>query len=195
MASPYPAGPRITCVAGINPAGSGRARLGSTDSLGLEQAREKASVMRSQAQMGFNPLEQLEKVKSTPTFKKFVREKYIPYVKSYKRSWEFDQHTIEKRMIRIWGHKKLNEFKPGDLIDFQSAMVNQGFKPGTVNRYMAIIKHILNTAEKWDYIDSSPTRKVSRMHDAGRQERFLSPDAYSTQSGQSVHGMMDSVPH
>ena len=153
-----------------------QARLGSTDSLGLEQAREKARVMRSQAQMGFNPLEQLEKVKSTPTFKEFVREKYIPYIKSYKRSWEFDQQTIEKRMMRIWGHKKLNEFKPGDLIEFQNTMVNQGFKPGSVNRYMAIIKHILNTAEKWDYIDSSPTRKVSRMYDAGRQERFLSPE-------------------
>lgn len=34
-----------------------QARLGSTDRLGLEQAREKARVMRSQAQMGFNPLE------------------------------------------------------------------------------------------------------------------------------------------
>jgi len=76
-----------------------QARLGSTDSLGLEQAREKARVMRSQAQMGFNPPEQPEKIKSTPTFKEFALEKYIPYVKSYKRSWEYDQQTIEKRMM------------------------------------------------------------------------------------------------
>ncbi|WP_045214450.1 site-specific integrase [Desulfonatronovibrio magnus] len=150
--------------------------IGPTDSMNVDQAREKARALKSQLVMGFDPLAHVEKIKQTPTFKEFTRDKYLPHVKTYKRSWEFDQKTIENRMIKLWGNMRMDEFRPGDLLEFQSTLVNQGFKPGSVNRIMALVKHIFNLAERWEVIDRAPTKNVSKLADNGAKERFLSVD-------------------
>ncbi len=149
-------------------------RIGAADSMNVEQARERAKGMKSSVIMGFDPLAHVEKIKNTPTFSEFIRDKYLPHVKTYKRSWEFDQKTIENRLARAWGGKKMDQFKPGDLLDFQNSLVNKGFKPGTVNRMMALVKHIFNLAERWEIIDRAPTKNICKLADDGAKERFLS---------------------
>ena len=151
-------------------------RIGTADSMTAEQAREKAKGMKSSLIMGFDPMQHAEKIKKTPTFREFTRDKYLPHVKTYKRSWEYDQDLIEKRMLKLWGNMRMDEFKPGDLLEFQSALVNRGFKPGSVNRVMALVKHIFNLAERWEIIQRAPTRNVSKLADNGAKERFLSID-------------------
>ncbi len=151
-------------------------RIGRTDSMTLDQARERAKALKSKVLMGFDVLEHVEKIKQIPTFKEFTRNKYIPHAQTYKRSWQYDQNMIEQKMIRLWGNKRMDEFKPGDLLEFQSALVRQGFKPGSVNRVMALVKHIFNLAERWEVIDRAPTRNVSKLEDNGARERYLSPE-------------------
>lgn len=151
-------------------------RIGSSDSMSIEQARERARGLKSQVVMGFDPMAHVEKIKKTPTFREFTRDKYLPHVKTYKRSWEYDQRAIELRMLKLWGSKRMDEFKPGDLLEFQATLINQGFKPGSVNRVMALVKHIFNLAERWELIDRAPTRNVSRLADNGAKERFLSEE-------------------
>ena len=147
--------------------------IGPSDALTIDQARELARALKSQVVMGFDPLAHVEKIKQTPTFREFARNKYLPHVKTYKRSWEYDRTLINNRMLKLWGTKRMDEFRPGDLLEFQSALVNQGFKPGSVNRVMALVKHIFNLAERWEVIDRAPTKNVSKLADNGAKERFL----------------------
>ncbi|WP_045214308.1 site-specific integrase [Desulfonatronovibrio magnus] len=154
--------------------------IGPSDALSIDQARERARALKSQVVMGFDPLAHVEKIKKTPTFREFTRDKYLPHVKTYKRSWEYDQDLIEKRMLKLWGNMRMDEFKPGDLLEFQSALVNRGFKPGSVNRVMALVKHIFNLAERWEIIQRAPTKNVSKLADNGAMERFLTHQELET---------------
>jgi len=150
-------------------------RIGPTDSISLEDARHKAKQIRSQTLMGFDPREELEKNRSTPTFKEFVQEQYIPYVQVHKRSWEQDQRMLERRVLSLWGSKKISEITREDVQQFQTAFMRAGCKPGTANRYMALVKYIFNLAEQWEVIEKTPARYISKLEDNNHKERYLSP--------------------
>ena len=80
-------------------------RIGKPESINLEDARSRAKALKSQAMIGFDPVAEHEKQKAVPTFKEFIYQQYLPFIKSYKRSWEQDLKMVEHRMIRLWGQK------------------------------------------------------------------------------------------
>ncbi|GAB1409271.1 site-specific integrase [Desulfovibrionales bacterium] len=151
-------------------------KLGTPETVSLEEARSLAKSLKSQAIIGFDPRAMQDKAKATPMFRDFVTNHYLPFVQTYKRSWEQDKTVIDQKMMRLWGHKKMNEFSTQDLIAFQNSLVQGKLKPGTVNRYMALVKYIFNLAERWEIIDKAPTRNTPPLHDANRKERFLTPE-------------------
>ncbi len=151
-------------------------RIGNSESIGLEEARNMARAMKKQTTIGFDPRDVQKRLKTVPTFRDFVNNQYLPHVKTYKRSWEQDKTAIEDKLMRLWGHRKMNEINTQDLVGFQNSLSEGGLKPGTVNRNMALAKHIFNLAERWEVIDKAPTRNVSRLEDNACKERFLTAD-------------------
>ena len=153
-----------------------QARIGPTDSISLEDARHKAKEIRSQTLMGFDPREEFEKYRNETTFKEFIQEQYLPYVKVHKRSWEQDQSMLDLRILSLWGSKKISEITREDVQQFQSTFLRAGCKPSTANRYMALVKYIFNLAEKWEVIERTPARHISRLEDNNHKERYLTPE-------------------
>src|SRR5690554_1721231 len=62
-------------------------KLGSADVLTLSEARQYAQEKQAALAMGINPFEDKKLLKDVPTFAEFVEQSYLPYVKTYKRSW------------------------------------------------------------------------------------------------------------
>ena len=149
-------------------------KIRTPQTIGVEDARSMARSLKSQSVVGFDPHQTQNKLKAVPTFRDFVQTKYIPYIKTYKRSWEYDQTMIDQRLMRLWGTKKLNEISKQNLIDLQNRLCEGGLKPGSVNRIMSIVKYIFALAERWESIDKSPARNISRLEDNNAKERFLS---------------------
>ena len=148
-------------------------RLGDTTSLSLDEARDRARILKSKVLMGFDVQQHIEKIKQMPTFAEFVRDQYLPHAKNTKRSWEYDKARIDDKMIRLWGSKPMNEFTVTDLLQFQNNLLEQGLKPSTINRNMALVKHLFHLAERWEIIDRAPTKNISPLADNGARERFL----------------------
>ena len=151
-------------------------KIGTSEAISLEEARSLAKTLKSQTVIGFDPKAIQNKAKATPTFKDFVTNQYLPFVQTYKRSWQQDKTFIDQRMMRLWGNKKMSEFCTRDLILFQNSLAQSHLQPGTVNRYMALVKYIFNLAERWEIIDKAPTRNAPPLEDSSRKERFLTPD-------------------
>jgi integrase len=151
-------------------------RIGPADAMTLEEAREAARQVRSGITNGYDPSEQARKRKEVPLFSEFVENRYLPHVKVYKRSWSQDEQMIQRHIMPLWSQAKLTEITREDIQDFQALMIADGMKPGSVNRYMALVKYIFNLAEKWEVIDKSPARGVSRMADHNRKERYLTKE-------------------
>jgi integrase len=151
-------------------------RIGHTDSLSLDEARQKARYLRSQAVMGVDPNAEIERYKQSPTFKEFVEDSYLPHIMMHKRSWQQDEKLIGNMLIDLWGKMKMQDIDRQDVESFQSAIFSSGKKPSTVNRYMALVKYIFNLAERWQVIDKSPARNVGMLADNNHKERYLSDE-------------------
>jgi len=150
-----------------------QARIGPVDAMPLEDARQKARRIRSRTSAGWDPNAHIDKTRNTPTLKEFIDEKYIPHVKLYKRSWETDREIIDRRLMPIWGKMKISEITGDDIQAYQRGLIAEGLKPGSVNRYMALVKFIFSLAEKWELIDKSPARGLSMLADNNHKERYL----------------------
>lgn len=62
--------------------------LADANDVTLSQARSLADKARNQIAMGEDPKEQRATAKALPTFAAFIEERYLPYVKGYKKSWD-----------------------------------------------------------------------------------------------------------
>jgi len=151
-----------------------QARIGHTNSLSLEEARGKAKQIRSQALMGVDINLDQQKLKEMPTMTQFVEEQYLPHVKAYKRSWESDKAIFIKKIKPVWGNLKLSEISRQDIELFRRNFIKEGYKPGSTNRYMALVKYIFTLAEKWEVIEKSPARGISKLQENNIKERYLS---------------------
>ncbi len=69
-------------------------RIGAPETMSLDEARSMAMALKSQTIIGFDTKGELERLKKLPTFKDFVYQQYLPYAKTYKRSWELDQKSL-----------------------------------------------------------------------------------------------------
>jgi integrase len=153
-----------------------QSRIGPADAISLEEARHKARQIRTATVMGFDPNAEVLKYREMPTFKEFVESRYLPHVKVYKRSWHRDEQMIANHLLPVWGQAKLSEIAREDIQQFLSDLLAAGYKPGSVNRFMSLVKYIFNLAEKWEVIDKSPSRGVSKVADNNRKERFLTKE-------------------
>ena len=151
-------------------------RLGPADAMTIEAARDMARQIRSRITNGFDPCKLAGKLRETPAFKEFIANQYLPHVKVYKRSWQRDETMIANPLLPIWGRARLSEITREDVQLFQADMLANGYKPGTVNRRMALVKFIFSLAEKWEAIDKSPARGIPKVADNIYKERFLTKD-------------------
>jgi integrase len=151
-------------------------RIGPADAMSLEEAREAARQVRSSITNGFDPNGLARKQREVPVFENFIENQYLPHVKMHKRSWKMDKEMIDRRIMPMWSQAKLTEITREDVEDFQASMAGEGLKPGSVNRYMALVKYIFNLAERWEVINKSPARGISRLADNNRKERYLTKE-------------------
>ncbi len=151
-------------------------RIGPVDSISLEKARSTARKIRSRTAAGFDPNAGLEKHRKTPTFREFIHETYIPHVKVYKRSWKRDEEMINRRMAALWDRMRISEISREDVQAFRDNLISDGLQPASVNRHMALVKFIFSLAEKWEVIEKSPARGVSKLRENNHKERYLSCD-------------------
>jgi hypothetical protein len=90
-------------------------RIGRTDEVTLEQARNKARELRAQWTLGTFPKAPQQDKSEMPTFGEFVRDTYGPAMKLRKRSWQRDLDLVRLRLGDIVD-KRLDEITKLDLI-------------------------------------------------------------------------------
>ena len=90
--------------------------LGDAKIIGLSDARELAEKELLNIAMGNDPKQAKQITKSIPTFATFIEEQYLPYVKSYKRSWVSDVSLLKNHLLPRFGSKYLDEITRQDIV-------------------------------------------------------------------------------
>ncbi len=150
--------------------------LGDAKVIGLTDARALAEKELLNIAMGNDPKDAKQITKSIPTFATFIEEQYLPYVKSYKRSWVSDVSLLKNHLLPRFGTKYLDEIKRQDIVKMHYERKASGAAAGSANRLLIMMRFIFNLAVRWELpgIKSNPTKGVPLMEENNKQERYLS---------------------
>ena len=124
-------------------------KIGSADVLSLEQARRKGRQIVAEALLGADPQQKRREMRAVPRLKDFVAERYLPFVQTYKTSWQTDETVLRVHILPKLGALALDEIKTDAISDLINGMRADGYAAGTMNRVIVILRYIYNLARKW----------------------------------------------
>ena len=149
-------------------------KIGPADVLALDQARRKARQIVAEALLGADPQQKRREMRAVPQLKDFVQERYLPFVRTYKNSWQTDETVLRIHILPKLGALALDEVKTDAISELINAMRADGYAAGTMNRVIVILRYIYNLARKWRVpgVDENPAAGLSAGPDVQRN-RFL----------------------
>lgn len=153
--------------------------LGEAPMMTLSQARDLANQKKLQSAMGEDPVEQRKLSAQVLTFAEFAEQRYLPYVRTYKRSANSDECYLRCQILPVLGKKYLDEITKKDIIDLHHGLKAKGYKPGTCNRSLVLVRYAFNLAIRWEIpgVTKNPTKDVPLFEDlAGKRDRFLTQE-------------------
>lgn len=154
-------------------------KLADARDITLSQARSLADKARAQIALGEDPLSQKQAAREVTTFAEFIEQRYLPFVKGYKKAWNSDVSYLNNQILPALGKKYLDEITKKDIIDFHHGLKAKGYKPGTCNRSLILLRYAFNLAIRWEIagVKVNPTKDVPLFEDHdGKRDRFLSQE-------------------
>ncbi|MFW5916676.1 MAG: tyrosine-type recombinase/integrase [Bacteroidota bacterium] len=150
-------------------------KLGRAQDLKVSQARELAHKYLGRVAMGHDPLENKKEIQDVPKFEDFAMQKYLPYVKGYKKSWHTDESFLRNHLIPKFGSKRLDEIILDEIISFHEDCLEAEYKLATANRFLVLMRFMYNLALKWETpgVKANPVSKFPIQRENNGRERYL----------------------
>jgi integrase len=144
----------------------------------LSQARQLAEGLRNKIAMGEDPLDEKAVIRQVPTFAQFIADQYMPYIKSYKRSWDTDVSLLKNHLLPRFGKRYMDEITRQDIVKMHADRKASGAAPGSANRLLIMMRYIFNLTLKWEVpgIKANPCKGIPLMEENNKMERYLSVD-------------------
>ena len=152
--------------------------LGRVDEVSVSDARAKAHKMLMMVTEGGDPKLESHRFRDVPTFGDFVAERYLPYAKTRKRSWETDAIMLRCHLLPVFAEFRMNRITRSDVVAFHHGILDKGYAAGTCNRMIVLMKFIYNCAIRWDILPTTgnPCVGVEPFEDNGARERYLTQE-------------------
>ncbi len=100
--------------------------------------------------------------KKTSTFKEFSEVYLEKYAKVAKRSWESDEFYLNSHLIPFFGDSELSDMNSEQVCEFIASKIDLGIKRNSINRYIQVLRKMMNMAIDWGYgVEKNP---VQRSH-------------------------------
>lgn len=153
-------------------------KLGDERDLSLAQARTLADKARNRIAMGEDPVQEKATAKAVPTFAQYIEQHYLPFVKTYKRSWQTDVSLLKNHLLPKLGDRYMDEIKREDIVRLHQGRLAVGSKPSTANRVLIMMRYMFNLAIRWEVpgVKTNPCANVPLLEENNKHERFLSAD-------------------
>ena len=152
--------------------------IGRVDEMALADARAKAHQMKQMVTEGGDPKLESHRFKDVPTLAAFVAERYLPYAKTRKRSWECDDSFLRNHVLPAFGSYRMNRVTRSDVVAFHHSLLDKGYAAGTCNRVLILLKFVYNCAIRWDVLPptGNPCVGVDEFENTVSRERYLTTE-------------------
>ena len=153
-------------------------RIGDATGISFEQAKAAVLTTRAKVILGDDPVAEKRTLRTIPTLEDFAHERYLPYVKGAKRSWDTDESFLRNHVLPRWGRLHLDEVKQQDVIEFHHALKARGYAPATANRVIILTRYMFNLARKWKIpgAEHNPAAGVTLFEENNKRERYLTKE-------------------
>jgi integrase len=127
--------------------------------------------------LGIDPAEKINH-EVGPLVKDFFIAKYLPYIKSYKRSWLSDQSMIQSHLVPKIGDLHMGVMSAPDVAIFLEKMKTEGYAIGTCNRALVLLRYGFELALRWNTqgVKTNPVKEIKNLRDDNKIERYLSTE-------------------
>jgi integrase len=126
--------------------------------------------------LGIDPRYEREQLRKVPTFSQFIDEQYLPFIKSYKRSWDTDVSLLKNHLLPRFGKRYLDEITRQDIQRMHADRKASGAAAGSANRLLIMMRYIFNLTLKWEVpgVKANPCKGIPLMEVNNQMERYLS---------------------
>ena len=124
------------------------------------------------------------------TLEEFLVAKYLPYVRSYKRSWVSDESMIRVHIVPALGKLAMARLSALDFSGFIETLKHKQLAPGTINRALVLLRYAYKLAHRWSVpgVSLDSFNGVRYLKNDNRIERYLT----SEQSSQLLEAVRNS---
>ncbi|MDD5434574.1 MAG: tyrosine-type recombinase/integrase [Nitrospira sp.] len=98
-----------------------------------------------------------------------------------------------KRLSGFFGGLMLLEITPAQISDYKSLRIKAGIKPSTISRELEVLRHAMNLALQWEWIETSPFSKIKLDRPKNEIERWITAEEEKRLLDASTHQLREII--
>ncbi|SDZ47404.1 MULTISPECIES: site-specific integrase [Delftia] len=151
-------------------------KIGDAAAVSYDKARQKAMRLRSEVELGGNPLEERQALRAVPTLAEFIRDTYVPHIHLHRRNFQSTLSFIKCHVLPRFGAKHLDEITTNMLAEAHQDLRTKGYALAHANKIPILFKIMFNLARKKGIpgSESNPADGVVLFNPNNAKERYLS---------------------
>jgi site-specific recombinase XerD len=151
--------------------------IGNARTMPVHEARNLALVAMQEIKQK-SVVTKISKDAIGVTLGSFLLEQYLPYVRSYKRSWKSDMSMINTNILPTLGHLVMYKISAFDITNFIESMKHKNLASGTINRALVLLRYSFKLAQRWNEpgVNLNAWLTIQQLKVDNRIERYLTPD-------------------
>jgi len=151
-------------------------KIGRTNVVTLAESRKRAKKLKAEIELGADPRAEAKARKQIPTFRDFMLNHYMPYVKARKRSWRNDESMLNNGVLDAFGDEVINRISREQVQAYHTGLRDTGLSPATCDHYIKLIRQALNLAVEWEVIEKNPVAKLKLFKEDNKLERYMTKE-------------------
>lgn len=151
-------------------------KIGDAAAVSYDKARQKAMRLRSEVELGGNPLKERQALRAVPTLAEFIRDTYVPHIHLHRRNFQSTLSFIKCHVLPRFGAKHLDEITTNMLAEAHQDLRTKGYALAHANKIPILFKIMFNLARKKGIpgSESNPADGVVLFNPNNAKERYLS---------------------
>ena len=151
-------------------------KIAGHENVTFDQARKAAKRLRSEVDLGGDPVGQKKEHKATPTYAVLAAQ-HLADAQNYLRNPEDLERIMRLHLVPKWGAMRLDEITQQDIAKWLADKRKAGLAPATVEKIRVTLHRSFELAARWNLAGGqhNPVRGISRPKYNNARERYLSP--------------------
>lgn len=135
-------------------------KIGRTADIDLDEGRRRAKKLKAEITLGKDPRAEEKARKKVLTLDVFFQEHYLPHAKVHNRGWKKKSQMYDLQIKESFGNKRMDQIKRHEISSWHVSLREDGLSPTYSDRFLALLRNILNKAVEYEMLDKNPASGV-----------------------------------